>query len=122
MAAAADAAEDIRKSAAAFTDAEDLSISRHCDADLFKRIFVYRYFKPYPPPMRCIVPLSIAAALLVLVPHACALAFSAPAPISHDFKKPAFISFIPELGDDVMIVTSFDMMCSNCKLCVCSGR
>ncbi len=72
--------------------------------------------------MRCIVPLSIAAALLVLVPHACALAFSAPAPISHEFKKPAFISFIPELGYDVMIVTSFDILCSNCKLCVCSGR
>ncbi len=109
-------------SAAAFTDAEDLSKSRNGEAALLKNIVVFRYFNPHPPSMRCIVPLSITAALLVLVPHACALAFSAPAPISHDFKKPAFISFIPELGDDVMIVTSFDILCSNCKLYVCSGR
>ena len=118
---AAAAAADLT-SAAAFTGAEDLSKSRNGDADILENIAAYRYFNPYPPPMRCIVPLSIAAAILVLVPHAGALAFSAPAPISHEFKKPAFISFIPELGYDVMIVTSFDMLCSNCKLCVCSGR
>jgi hypothetical protein len=41
-----------------------------------------------------------------------------PAPILHDFKKPAFISFLPELGSDAMTVTSFDILCSNCKLSI----
>lgn len=47
-----------------------------------------------------------------------ASAFYSPSPIEHDFKKPAFISFLPETGPDAMLVTSFDILCSDCKLSV----
>ncbi len=38
------------------------------------------------------------------------------APVEHDFKKPAFISFLPEVGEDAMLVTSFDILCSHCNV------
>jgi hypothetical protein len=58
--------------------------------------------------------LALACLLISFLPQSNSL--HAPTPISHDFKKPAFIGFLPELGRDIMTVTSFDILCSNCKL------
>jgi hypothetical protein len=58
----------------------------------------------------------LALLLLACLPQSRSLFTSAP--IIHDFKKPAFISFLPELGHDVMTVTSFDILCKNCLLSI----
>ena len=56
--------------------------------------------------------------LLLLLVVSQASAFYSPSPIEHDFKKPAFISFLPETGPDTMLVTSFDILCTECRLSV----
>ena len=63
-----------------------------------------------------IAPLALACLLAAFLPPS--LSVHTPTPISHDFKKPAFISFLPELSQELMTVTSFDILCSNCKLSI----
>jgi hypothetical protein len=55
---------------------------------------------------------------LLAAVSSCSLLHAPPAPILHEFKKPAFISFLPELASDAMTVTSFDVLCSNCKVSI----
>ena len=60
---------------------------------------------------------ALAFFLLAAV-SSCSSLHAPPAPILHEFKKPAFISFLPELASDAMTVTSFDVLCSNCKVSI----
>ena len=57
---------------------------------------------------------ALSCLLLTLVCLSCAM--HTVSPVEHDFKKPAFISFLPEVGQDAMLVTSFDILCSHCNV------
>ncbi len=59
---------------------------------------------------------AVVALLLIALPAAWPL--HALSPIEHSYKKPAFISFVPETGPDAMLVTSFDILCTDCKLSI----
>lgn len=63
---------------------------------------------------RVFTPVALSCLLLALVCRSCAM--HTIAPVEHDFKKPAFISFLPEVGEDAMLVTSFDILCSHCNV------
>ena len=57
---------------------------------------------------------ALSCLLLTLVCLSCAM--HTVSQVEHDFKKPAFISFLPEVGQDAMLVTSFDILCSHCNV------
>ncbi len=61
---------------------------------------------------------AFAVIVLLLIGVSPAWPLHAPSPIEHSYKKPAFISFLPETGPDAMLVTSFDILCTDCKLSI----